>query len=106
MDTKIALLIVCCGAAVAMAGSGRLVHRSIILSILCIEKCFLKLNVSAGKRELLNTDDDISEAVNSIETEFRRFWGAPCLVDEACLQPVAFCSKTEGITTHRASLKV
>jgi len=52
--------------------------------------------VLAGARELLNTDEDISEAVNSIETEFRRFWGAACLVDSACLQPVAFCSKTEG----------
>lgn len=93
MDTKFALLIFCFGAAVAMAGSGRLVHRSIILSILYV------LNVSAGARELLNTDEDISEAVNSIETEFRRFWGAACLVDSACLQPVAFCSKTEGIKT-------
>ena len=64
----------------------------------------------AGSRHLLDTQDDINNAINDAEKELQgfvdKFYGGVCVKDDMCLEPVAFCDKAAGATAALGTLAV
>lgn len=72
-------------------------HQKISRDVIVLISCgFL------ASRELLDAQDDINKAFSDAQEDingfFASFWGKKCVVNDNCLQHMAYCDKDAGIT--------